>query len=128
MKHTPTPWKTIKPFHCGNKNFQVWGKDGNTTVVIAECLYDGLESYEYFPQEENAAFIVEACNAYEGLNATIDTLAVCVERIQKERDALLEAARAARAHITSPHHDKPSECGIIETLDKAIALCDGEGE
>ena len=101
MSHTPTPWET------GDNEVEVYqaaiifDKDG---IGLANC-----EQYEIHRSREeceaNAAFIIEACNAYE--------------RLKKERDALLKAATYACGK---------GELDADAELRKAIAFCKKGGK
>lgn len=108
MKHTPTPLHM--PLHVSKLKalpFVVCDKRG---VVIANCnvAEDYLTEYEC---REHAAFIVEACNAYEGLK----------EEKKAVREMLEKALRCLNGPITTPQ-------AVPFILKKAIALCEGEGE
>lgn len=65
-QHTPTPWR------CTNLDKQ-WVTRirivGSNAREAANVTYGGCESEEYPLRKADAAFIVAACNAHEGLDA-----------------------------------------------------------
>lgn len=138
MKHTPTPWEitdqgkdypTVERGQCIISRRAPIVKQAYIVGELAECktgylkhphivaqttLYTNGSREE---QEANAAFIVEACNAYDSLIYWQKKRVKIIQRLIRERGALLFAAKNAR------------DCGESDdTLDAAIALCDGEGE
>jgi len=57
-KHTPTPWATGAGMHPADQVFNTEG------AIVADCKWT---NHDPARREENAAFIVKACNEYEGL-------------------------------------------------------------
>lgn len=119
MSHTPTPYITVTsnekcplptgiPIAIHRKN-EPWKKEGAICEIVAQGR-DGKYSREL--TEATAAFIVEACNAYE--------------RLKKERDALLGAAKRAGEYW--PDGRDRDEINAQIALDKASALCEGGAE
>ena len=65
MSHTPTPWRVVPYAQAIHEGYSgpVIKTDEADPWIIAE-VSRGIEGE---PSEENAAFIVRACNAHEGL-------------------------------------------------------------
>ena len=75
MEHTKTPW-SYEPSGGNHRNYEINGKDGE---AIAK-MFAWLATDNYQEQIANAAFIVRACNN--------------IERVEAERDKLLEALKS----------------------------------
>lgn len=107
MSHTPTPWSLQRN---GRITRSVTGK------TIAKCVLPDQDMHE--TQEANAAFIVEACNAYEALS--------------RERDALKRALEIIRAEAGKPWGSDSGNTMLSEgaghEADKALALCKEGGK
>lgn len=102
MSHTPTPWKFDGMLY-------IWGP---TREMVADIIFDDLEDKfpvlrmrgvgARLPQEENAEFIVKACNENEELHATVASL----------RAVLRELVEA---------YPRRTECGGTGRMNNAIA-------
>jgi hypothetical protein len=76
-KHTPTPWKHV---HYDETFFTIETMDGNVQTA---------EAYS----EEDAAFIVQACNAHDDLVAALQKVIACLR-------GTAEIGRRATANMT----------------------------
>lgn len=110
MSHTPTPWK-VDGTVPGAPEIVV-DSDEISPRRIAVVLFHGA-SKDVYP---NAAFIVEACNAYE--------------KLKKERDDLLTVAYRAERKISECSDDLLADDwkDIRDHAREAIALCEGGKE
>jgi hypothetical protein len=70
-QHTPTPWKTETPKGWEQKGLTAIWSDG---VMVATCGRQGTQE-----QQDNAAFIVRACNSHDALVAALE---IAVERLE----------------------------------------------
>jgi predicted transcriptional regulator len=85
-KHTQLPWTYRETAIRKMTNANHVILDGNGKV-IADIASQAQET------EANAAFIVEACNAYDPLKAQCKRLIHRSQTLEKERDALREAIK-----------------------------------
>lgn len=112
MNHTPTPWK----YEAYDSAYQT------KQARLIHVEDDGYElQFARGLDVDDAAFIVEACNAHEGLKKEMDDLlekrAMLVDFVailRCERDALLGALWS----IPYAYHTTKAS--------KALALCEGK--
>lgn len=112
MNLTPMPWTPGK-IAVNKKITHNLLKDAN-----GECM--AIIPGDSEEDREIAAFMLEACNAYENLKlqlAMAKTACAFGEKAKRERDALLKAIRQARCM-----RDRDA----WEHLNKASALAEGE--
>lgn len=117
--HTPTPWVQRGPNSKGH-------------FVIAEVVIPNRLTIADVFREENAAFIVRAVNAYDGLKADhlkslklIASDAKEIVTLTEQRNALLEAAKIGLSFLESDYvgsGGKDLSNGAIKKVKKAIAL------
>lgn len=88
MKHTPLPWHS--------NGSQIIGKAGRRTQYIADISRDNGVAIA----QENAAFIIEACNNYERvrldigyLTSQLDACGTECKRLLAENSELREALK-----------------------------------
>ena len=126
MSHTPTPYITVTsnekcPLPTGipiaiHRKDEPWKKEGAICEMVAQGR-DGKYSREL--TEATAAFIVEACNAYE--------------RLKKERGAGLDICNRLMGYFKYGTCVTPSTrwCDRItakEMVERVIALCERGAE
>jgi hypothetical protein len=68
-KHTPTPWKIVAP---RDGWISIHGPRGEEIIEVNAS--DGLDDPTYYPDRDNAAFIVKACNEYDELVKAVRAL------------------------------------------------------
>lgn len=96
-KHTPGPWINDNGLVCGKNTDPVYGLD-----MPSFDIYDASE-WNGDPTEgqENAAFIVRACNSHEDLLAACKGLVDLLDAHSWGEGPALRAARAAIAKACS---------------------------
>ena len=85
-EHTPPPWEIDE-----HDPAVIWGPDG---LRIAS-----LTGSTIVAGEDNAAFIVRACNAHDDLVATLERIALPDLRFHYDADDFQEWARTALAKV-----------------------------
>lgn len=68
--HTPTPWHTRGSFD-GSGDIGIVAGNGHDTELVAEAYRMVSRMNENAPVDDNAAFIVQACNAHDALVAAL---------------------------------------------------------
>jgi len=106
-KHTPTPWKR--------------GEASNNIIIkdSYEIQIHGGEGDE--PVDEDMAFIVKACNAYDSNQATIREL---VEALEEAQCVLWMAEKWAEG---GSHEERQMVSVIMEKVVASIAKATKEG-
>src|SRR5580692_6311701 len=109
-EHTQTPWKVVKQdAHYSGEHFRiVSAKD--STLVVARTYGNSLGD------KDDAAFIVEACNAYASLRADLSLAKEEIERLK----AALEQTKITLSYYKrlDPLLEKHP---IWETIDAALS-------
>lgn len=112
---TPLPWTDPRTIAA---SFGVWA--GDVQVATCRVVYDDGSTVPYMVNHDgdaaqNAAYIVEACNAYPRLMAEREELVAALRKVVKE-------FRPLGLRMAQP------DAGFMKTGNAIVAMCDSFSE
>jgi hypothetical protein len=98
--HSPTPWRVEKNLYGTANIIETDGRQ--IAVCAAECQSADLDA-DAKQDEANAAFIVEAVNAYDKLRADYDQMNGIAANLQRSRAKIIKDNDRMRETLSKAH-------------------------